>query len=116
MKKDVIREYACPGKDTRKWRKLRKGLVARRRAPQSRGGCECGIPRGPPSGGVSLIIRGFSQVRGQGSCSRLGGKEDVSEAVVRGWARWGKCWIRGLRLQGLEQSNGAGTERMVTVR
>ena len=56
-------EYARPGKYQRKWRWLIKGLVARRRARQSRGGCtrgdECGVPRGTPAGGAFSGVRGF---------------------------------------------------------
>ena len=115
--RDERNEYARPGKDPRRRREVRKGLAARRRAPQSRGGFtrgdECGVPRGPPAGGVSSRMRGFLQERGPVSCSGLGGKEDVREAVVRRWARWGKWWIRGplwqLRegLHGRERSKGA---------
>ena len=113
-------EYARPGKDPRRWSEVRKCLAERKRAPQSRGGCtrgdECGVPRGPPAGGVSSRMRGFLQGRGPVSCSGLGGKEDVREVVVRGWARWGKWWLRGPRwqllvgLHGRERNKVAGTE------
>ena len=103
-------EFARPGKDTCKWRgNLRNDLVARRKAPRSRGGYtlgdECGVPRGLPASGASGI-RWILQGPGVLVCYARAGKHGVRKVGARRRTHCGAWLIRGPLWQLREERHG----------